>query len=30
MGTFISHVKWSQCQAIRIQLLAIADDLESQ
>jgi hypothetical protein len=30
MGTFISHVKWSQCQAIRSQLLAIADDLESQ
>ena len=30
MGSFISHVQWSQCQAIRIQLLAIADELESQ
>jgi hypothetical protein len=30
MGTFISYVKWSQCQTIRIQLLAIADELESQ
>jgi len=29
MGSFISHVQWSQCQAIRIQLLVIADELEA-
>jgi hypothetical protein len=30
MGNFISHVQWRQSQAIRTQLLAIADELESQ
>ncbi len=30
MGSFISHVQWSQCQAIRTQLLAIAAELETQ
>ncbi len=30
MGSFISHVQWRQCQAIRTQLLAIADELGAQ
>ncbi len=30
MGNFISHVKWSHCQAIRTRLLVIADELEAQ
>ena len=30
MCNFISHVQWRQFQAIRTQLLAIADELESQ
>jgi hypothetical protein len=30
MGNFISNVQWGQRQAIRTQLLAIADELEAQ
>ncbi len=30
MGNFISNVQWRQSQAIRAQLLAIADELEAQ
>lgn len=29
MGNFISNVQWRQSQAIRTQLLAIADELEA-
>jgi len=30
MGNFISNAQWGQRQAIRTQLLAIADELEAQ
>jgi hypothetical protein len=30
MGNFITNAHWRQCQAIRTQLLAIADELEAQ
>jgi hypothetical protein len=30
MGNFITNARWRQCQAIRTQLLAIADELEAQ